>query len=449
MVVIYLLGSVALIILLTTKLKVHPFVVLLLVAILYGIVSGMPLNQIITSVNNGFGNTMGGIGMIIILGVIIGAFLENSGGAYALAEKVLKFTGKKKIPFAMGIIGWFVSIPVFADSGFMLLSPLNKSLSKKAGISLAGSAIALALGLTAAHTLVPPTPGPIAAAHYLKADLGLVMLFGIFISLGALAISLIFVNKYVSKTYIDPSPDVSDEEILERLKSKPSALKSFIPIFVPIILIVISSLLSSVYGYKPEDYESFPIFIKILTFLGAPFMALLIGCFLSLTLPKKLETNMFSTDGWIGKALVDASSILLITGAGGIFGQVLRDSGIAVTLGETLSNVHISIWLPFLLAAAIKTAQGSSTVALITTASILAPMMSTLGFETEMQKAMVVIAIGAGSTVISHVNDSFFWVVTQLSGMDVKTGYRLHSLGTAVLGTSAAVLLFITYLILN
>jgi GntP family gluconate:H+ symporter len=449
MVVIYLLLSVALIILLTTKLKVHPFVVLLLVAILYGIVSGMPLNQIINSVNNGFGNTMGGIGMIIILGVIIGAFLENSGGAYALAEKVLKYTGVKKIPFAMAIIGWFVSIPVFADSGFMLLAPLNKSLSKKAGISLAGSAIALALGLTASHTLVPPTPGPIAAAHYLKADLGLVMLFGIFISLGALAISLIFINKYVSKTYIDPSPELSEEEILERLKSKPSAIKSFIPIFVPIILIVISSLLSSVYGYKPEDYESFPIFIKILTFLGAPFMALLIGCFLSLTLPKKLETNMFSTDGWIGKALVDASSILLITGAGGIFGQVLRDSGIAVTLGDTLSNVHISIWLPFLLAAAIKTAQGSSTVALITTASILAPMMSTLGFETELQKAMVVIAIGAGSTVVSHVNDSFFWVVTQLSGMDVKTGYRLHSLGTAVLGTSAAILLFITYLILN
>ncbi len=449
MVVIYLLVSVALIILLTTKLKVHPFVVLLLVAILYGIISGMPLNQIIDSVNKGFGNTMGGIGMIIILGVIIGAFLENSGGAYALAEKVLKFTGKKKIPFAMAIIGWFVSIPVFADSGFMLLAPLNKSLSKKAGISLSGSAIALALGLTAAHTLVPPTPGPIAAAHYLNADLGLVMLFGILISLGALGISLIFVKKFVSKTYIDPAPDVSDEEIAELLKSKPSALKSVIPIFVPIILIVIKSLLSSVYGYKAENYDSFPTFIKILTFLGEPFIALLIGCFLSLTLPKKLSSIMFSTDGWIGKALVGASSILLITGAGGIFGQVLRDSGIAVTLGDTLSNVHISIWLPFLLAAAIKTAQGSSTVALVTTASILAPMMSTLGFETELQKAMVVIAIGAGSTVVSHANDSFFWVVTQLSGMDVKMGYRFHTLGTFVLGTSAAILLFFTYLILT
>ncbi|WP_100614158.1 GntP family permease [Confluentibacter citreus] len=449
MVVIYLVISVLLIIFLTSKLKVHPFVVLLLVAILYGIVSGMPLNQIITSVNTGFGNTLGGIGMIIILGVIIGAFLENSGGAYALAEKVLKFTGKKKIPFAMGIIGWFVSIPVFADSGFMLLAPLNKSLSKKAGISLSGTAIALALGLTASHTLVPPTPGPIAAAHYLNADLGLVMLFGIPISLAALAISFVFIQKYVAKTYIDPNPEISEEELNERLKSKPSALKSVIPIFVPIILIVIKSLLTSVFGYKTEGYDTFPIFIKILLFLGEPFMALLIGGFLSLTLPKKLNTNMFSTDGWIGKALVAASSILLITGAGGIFGQVLRDSGIAVTLGETLSNVNISIWLPFLLAAAIKTAQGSSTVALVTTASILAPMMATLGFETELQKAMVVIAIGAGSAVVSHANDSFFWVVTQLSGMDVKMGYRFHTLGTAVLGTSSAILLFLTYLILT
>lgn len=449
MVVIYLLISVALIIFLTTKLKVHPFVALLLVAIFYGFIVGMPLNQIITSVNTGFGNTLGGIGMIIILGVIIGAFLENSGGAYALAEKVLKFTGISKIPFAMALIGWFVAIPVFADSGFMLLAPLNKSLSKKAGISLAGTAIALALGLTAAHTLVPPTPGPIAAAHYLDADLGLVMLFGIPTSLISLMIGLIFVKKVVSKTYIDPDPKITNEEIAERLKIAPSALKSTIPIFVPIILIVIKSLLISLYGFKGDGYASFPYLIKILLFLGEPFIALLIGGFLSLTLPKKLNKDMFSTSGWIGKALVGASSILLITGAGGIFGQVLRDSGIATTLGETLSNINISIWLPFLLAAAIKTAQGSSTVALVTTASILAPMMSTLGFNTELQKAMVVIAIGAGSAVVSHANDSFFWVVTRLSGMDVKMGYRFHSLGTLVLGVSAATFLFISYLILT
>ena len=448
MVVIYLLISVLLIIWLTAKLKVHPFIALLLVAIFYGIIAGMPLNQIIISVNKGFGNTLGGIGMIIILGVIIGAFLENSGGAYALAEKVLKFTGKKKIPLAMGIIGWFLSIPVFADSGFMLLAPLNKSLSKKAGITLSGTAIALGLGLIAAHTMVPPTPGPIAAAHYLNADLGLVILIGIPISLLALLIGLVFIKKYVSKTYIAPDPNVTEEDIKERLKTAPSAFKATIPIFVPIILIVIKSLLTSVYNYQSDDFESFPALIKILFFLGEPFIALLIGCFLSLTLPKKLNKDMFSTSGWIGKALVSAASIILITGAGGIFGQVLRDSGIATTLGEALSGINLSIWLPFLLAAAIKTAQGSSTVALITAASILAPMMSTLGFDTELQKAMVVVAIGAGSAVVVHANDSFFWVVTQLSGMDIKLGYRFLTLGSFVLGTSAAILLFILYLIL-
>lgn len=447
MAVIYLLLSVLLIILLTAKLKVHPFIALLLVAILYGIVSGMPLNQIIVSVNKGFGNTLGGIGMIIILGVIIGSFLENSGGAYALAEKVLKITGTKKIPEAMGLIGWFVSIPVFADSGFMLLAPLNKSLSKRAKISLSGTAIALALGLIAAHTMVPPTPGPIAAAFYLEADLGLVILFGVPISLFALVMGLVFVKKYVSKTYIAADPEVSEEEISKRLKTAPSAFKSTIPIFVPIILIVIKSLLTSLYDYKTDDFETFPVLIKILFFIGEPFMALLIGCFLSLTLPKKLNKDMFSTTGWIGKALVSAASIILITGAGGIFGQVLRDSGIATTLGEALSGINLSIWLPFLLAAAIKTAQGSSTVALITAASILAPMMSTLGFDTEMQKAMVVVAIGAGSVVVVHANDSFFWVVTQLSGMDIKLGYRFLSLGSFIVGFSAAILLFLTYLI--
>jgi GntP family gluconate:H+ symporter len=449
MVIVYLILSVLLIIVLTARLKIHPFVALLLVAILYGIFSGMPLNQIITSVNKGFGDTLGGIGMIIILGVIIGAFLENSGGAYTLAEKVLKFTGIKKIPLAMGVIGWFVSIPVFADSGFMLLAPLNKSLSKRAGITLSGTAIALALGLTAAHTMVPPTPGPIAAAHYLNADLGLVMLFGIPVSLFALFMGLIFIKIYVTKTFIDPDPEITEEEIIERLKTAPSALKSAIPIFVPIILIVIKSLLTSVGGFINNDYDSFNLIIKILFFLGEPFIALLIGCILSISLPEKLNYSMFSSSGWIGKALVGASSILLITGAGGIFGQVLRDSGIATTSGEVLSTVHISIWLPFLLAAAIKTAQGSSTVSLVTTASILAPMMISLGFETELQKALVVIAIGAGSAVVSHANDSFFWVVTRLSGMDVKMGYRFHTLGTLILGTSASIILFIAYLILT
>jgi len=442
MVVIYLLLSVVLIILLTARLKIHPFIALFLVAIFYGLFAGMPLNEIVNSVNQGFGDTLGKIGLLIVLGVIIGSFLENSGGAYSMAEKVLKIIGRKRVPTAMGIIGYIVSIPVFADSGFLLLSPLNKSLSKKAKISLAGSAVALGLGLTATHTLVPPTPGPIAASGILHADLGLVLLWGILISTLALVVGLLFATKYAAKTYIDPNPDVSDEEIEAKLKNAPGALKSSIPIIIPILLIVLRSLVNT-FGKNLDG-----TLVEFISFIGEPVIALLIGMFLSFLLPKRLNKEMLSTTGWVGQSLTGAASIILITGAGGIFGRVLQNSGIADVIGSTLADVHLSIWLPFLLAAAIKTAQGSSTVALITTASIMMPMMSTLGFVSEMEKAMVVIAIGAGSMVFSHANDSFFWVVTQMSGMDVKTGYRLFSFGTFILGISAATFLFIFYLIL-
>ncbi len=442
MAILYLLISVALIVFLTVRWKVHPFIALLLVAIFYGFSAGMPMPEIIASINGGFGDTLGKIGLIIVLGVIIGAFLENSGGAFALAEKVLRVIGKKRVPEAMGIIGYIVSIPVFADSGFILLSPLNKSLSKKAGITLAGSAIALSLGLLVTHTMVPPTPGPIAAAGILGADVGLVLAFGIPVSALALAAGLFFVKKYANKTWIDPNPDISEAEISSRLKDAPDAVKSSLPIMVPIVLIVLKSVLASGAGQDAG-------WMKFINFMGEPVIALLIGMFLSFLLPKNFDKNMLATTGWVGKAMSDAASIILITGAGGIFGKILQNSGIADSLGEALSGINLSLWLPFLIAAAIKTAQGSSTVALITAASIMSPLMMTLGFETEIEKALVVLAIGAGSAVVSHANDSFFWVVTQMSGMDVKTGYRLQSLGTFVIGTSAAALLFLSYLLVG
>jgi GntP family gluconate:H+ symporter len=443
MVVVYLLLSVVLIIFLSAKLKIHPFIALFIVAMLYGFFAGMPLTLIVKSINQGFGDTLGSIGLIIVLGIIIGSFLENSGAAYTMAEKILKIIGRKRVIVAMGIIGYFVSIPVFADSGFILLSPLNKSLTKKAGVSLAGSAVALSLGLMVTHTLVPPTPGPIAAAGILNADLGLVILWGLIIGAIALIPALYYSIKYVSKTYVDPNPEVSENEIEERMKQAPGALKSSLPIFVPIFLIILKSVLNS-FGKGLNGN-----LINFISFIGEPAIALTIGMFLSFLLPKKLNLEkMFSTSGWVGKAITDSATIILITGAGGIFGKVLQNSGIADVIGSTLGNIHMGIWLPFLLAAAIKTAQGSSTVSLITTSSIMMPMMNTLGFVTEIEKVFVVLAIGAGSAVFSHANDSFFWVVTQLSGIDVKSGYRLYSLGTFILGTSAAVIVYLFYLII-
>ena len=441
--ILFLLLAVLVIILLTTRLKIHPFLALFLVSIFYGLAVGMPYADIIDSINNGFGNTLGKIGLIIFLGVIIGAFLENTGGAYSIAEKVLKIIGSKRVPTAMGIIGYIVSIPVFADSGFLLLHPLSKGLSKKAKISLAGTAVALGLGLLASHTLVPPTPGPIAAAGILGADLGLVIALGFPISFLALLAGIIYAKKYVSKTYINPDlDDKYKEQKVRDDEGSPGAFKSSIPIIVPILLIVLKSLLN------PERSGWDNDFIKLVQFLGEPVIALLIGVFLCLLLPQKLDKEMLSSTGWVGKAIKDAASIVLITGAGGIFGSILQNSGIAEVLGTILTDYNLGIFLPFLLAAALKTAQGSSTVALITAASIILPMMPSLGFENEIDKALVVVALGAGSSVISHANDSFFWVVTQMSGMDVRTGYRLFSTGTLVLGVTAIICVFVAQLIL-
>jgi len=403
----------------------------------------MDYQVILQTINDGFGGTLGKIGLVIIFGVIIGAFLENTGGAYALAEAVIKVVGKKRVPTAMGILGYFVSIPVFADSGFILLSPLNKSLSKKAGISLAGSAIALAMGLTIAHNLVPPTPGPIAAAGILNADLGLVLALAIPISMVALAMALLFATKFAARTYIDPNPDISQEDIDVRMKTAPSAFKASLPILVPIVLIMMNSRLRLIPSEEIASWQSF------LQFLGEPVIALVIGMFLAFALPKKLNKELISTDGWVGKALKDSANILLITGAGGVFGKMLQNSGIAEVMGDALSDLNLSFFLPFLIASAIKLAQGSSTVALITAASIVFPMMGSLGFVTEMDKALLVISIGAGSMVVSHANDSFFWVVTQMSGMNIAKGYKLHSLGTLVIGLTSIISVLIISLFVN
>ena len=441
--ILLLLLCIAFIIVASTRFKLHPFLALLAASLLFGTLSGLPLDELIKTINDGFGSTIGGIGIIIIAGLIIGNFLEKSGGAYTLANLVLKIIGPKRVHLAMGFIGYFVSIPVFADSGFVIVSPLNRALTKKAKLSLAGTAVALSLGLMASHTMVPPTPGPIAAAGILGADLGQVILFGLMTSIPALMVCVLFSKKIVSKIFIDPAPKLTEEQINTQLENAPSVFKSFIPIVVPIILIVLRSF---------AEYPTMPFgdgtFKYAIGFVGNPVVALLIGMVLSFTLPKKLDKEMLSTSGWIGEALTSAAIIILITGAGGAFGKVLQTSDISSLLENNVSNGNLGIWLPFLIAAGIKTAQGSSTVAIITTASIIAPLMPAMGFDTEVLKALAVIAIGAGASLVSHANDSFFWVVTQMSDMKINQGYRTHSLGTAILGLSAMIVLTIISLII-
>lgn len=442
MLIVLLILAVAFIVVSTTKFKLHPFLALIFAAIGFGLLSGMPFAEIVSSVNSGFGDIVGHIGLVIVIGCIIGTFLEESGGAYVMAQGIVRLAGKKRVPLAMLIVGCFISIPVYADSGFVILSPLNKAITKKSGISLACTAIALSLGLTITHCLVPPTPGPVAATAILGADLGLVILVGLIVSVFVAAESYFFVTRYASRTYIDPDSDgeITVEE--DDAKDKPSALRSFLPVVVPLVLIVFKSI---------SDFPGAPfgegVAASVLRFIGEPVIALIIGMILSFFLPKKFDRELLSTTGWVGKSLTSAAVIIMITAAGGSFGMILRNSGIADILGESLAGANVGIWLPFIIAAALKSAQGSSTVAIVTTASLIAPMMEALGFVSPVGKALAVMSLCSGAMVMSHVNDSFFWVVTQLSGMNVKTGCKLHGLGTLLGGLTAMLVVWIGYMI--
>lgn len=432
--------AIAFIVLATTILKLHPFLALLITAFGFGILSGMPLPDVVKSVNDGFGGTIGYIGIVILAGSIIGTFLEKSGGAYRLATSILRLTGEKNVPLAMGGVGYVVSIPVFCDSGFVLLSPLMKALARKSGTALAACAIALSLGLYATHTMVPPTPGPVAAAGIVGADLGLTIMWGLLVGLFAMIAGWLFAILVAARVHV---PEDSATEIVEpSQEDSPSIGKSLLPIMLPIVLIV----LRSVAELPGKPFGTGPV-IGLLGFLGQPVVALLIGVALATLLPKKLDRDMLSSSGWVGEAILAAATIIIITGAGGAFGKVLQNSGIAKIIGENLSNSPLGILLPFVIAAGIKTAQGSSTVAIITTASLVAPLLPSLGLDSDTARALVVVVIGAGAMVVSHANDSFFWVVTQFSGMDVQTGYRLQTVGTLVQGLAAAASVYVISLI--
>lgn len=398
--------------------------------------------ELVETINTGFGTTVGKVGLLIIAGLIIGTFLEKTGGAMVLANSLLRLIGTKRIHLALGFIGYLVSIPVFADSGFIILSSLNKALTRKAGLSLGGTAVALSMGLMASHTMVPPTPGPIAAAAILNADLGRVILVGMLTSIPALLVCIAFTKFMGSRIHIEAKVNVADE-VAEQPSAGPPVIKAFLPILLPILLIVLASI---------ADYPTRPLgegtAYELFKTLGNPVIALFAGVLMALLLPKKLDREMLGTSGWVGEAMKGAALIILITGAGGAFGEVLKTSALGEVLQGWITNVNPGLWLPFVLAAVIKTAQGSSTVAILTTASIVLPLLDSMGFDSASSRALVVIAIGAGSAVVSHANDSFFWVVTQLSDMTVNQGYRLHALGSAVLGISAFLVLTLLSLIL-
>ena len=431
--ILALIIALALIVVGIVKWKIHPFFVLLFAAIIYGFITGMEVSLIVDSINSGFGSIMGKIGLIIFFGVAIGTILEKSGGAMVIATRLLRLIGEKSIHLAMMATGYLLSIPVFADSAFIIMNSLNKALSDRAKVAYAGTTAALAFGLMATHVMVPPTPGPIAAAGILDAELGSVILWGLLVSMLALVPCYFFATKIASRIHIPIHLEKTEDTL-----HQPKLWISLLSIVVPIVLIVTKSI-ADYPNMNMTESKLYPL----ISFFGSPVIALLIGIILALLMPKKLDEKVYSATGWLGDALRIAAPIILITGAGGIFGAMLQNSGIADLITNSFTDIQIGLFLPFLLAACLKTTQGSSTVALITTASIVAPMMMALGLDDPFYRTMTVLAIGAGSTVVSHANDSFFWVLTQLTGMDVKQGNQIQTVGTLIFGLSAIVVIYV------
>ncbi len=433
----------------TARFRAHPFLVLLVAAWGVGLASGLPGAVVTAAVTEGFGGTIGHIGIVIAAGTIIGALLEKTGGAALMARCVLGWIGKARSLLAMSVTGLFVSIPVFCDSGFVVLAPLNRSLARESGASFASFTVALSMGLYVGHVFIPPTPGPLAAAGELGADIGLVMLLGLAVSAPVIAATWFFARiagrriAIAGENSAAPSPAQSTDKPAAKADRAASAeppesiqLRSawlaFLPILLPVALIAAQSIAS-----LPERPLGEGHLFALLRFVGNPNFALLIGVAAACAAVWHAGGRVHME--WISEALRTGGLIILITGAGGAFGKVLQATPVGDYLGELLGLAGLgafSLLVPFLLAASLKTALGSSTVAIVTAASIAFPLLPALGLASGLGPVLTTLAIGAGAMTVSHANDSYFWVVSQFSGMTVSQAYKLHTGGSAVAGAA-------------
>ena len=435
--------AVAVMIVAISKFKVHPFLSIMGVSLILALVAGIPLPKIADVIGAGFSGTFSSIGIVIILGALIGTILEQTGAAFKLADLVIKVVGKKNPELAMELMGWVVSIPVFCDSGFVILDPIRKALVKRTGTSSVAMTVALSAGLYISHVFIPPTPGPIAAANTLGIgeNLLLVMGIGVLASIFPLVAGLIYA-KFIGKKVKSADETVTSDEVVktyEELVAEygklPGGFNALAPIVVPIALMALGSI-SSMAGFTGFLGD-------LCTFLGKPVIALVVGTIfgvIQLASAKKMKDFY----GITNDTLKTVGPILFVTAAGGVLGKVISSTDLVTFITENAAVLgSIGIFFPFLLAAILKSAQGSSTVAITTTAGIMAPLMGAMGLDTPVLAALTVMAIGAGAMTVSHANDSYFWVVTNFGKMTPDQGYKTQTLLTLVLGIASIIGIFL------
>ena len=451
--------AIILMIVMISKFKVHPFLALMSISLVLAVVAGIDLSRIPAMIGVGFSGTFKSIGIVIIFGTIIGTVLEKTGAALKLADMVVKLVGQRRPELAMLIMGWVVGIPVFCDSGFVVLNSIREALYKKISASPVAMSVALSGGLYASHVFIPPTPGPIAAAGTLGlgGNLLLVIIMGTVVSVPVL-VAVYFFSKSIAKsvTISDKEADAtitaSYEELLKKFGTLPSGFLSLAPIIMPIIFMAVGSVIDVL--AKQGMLDKAAILPKIFLFLGNPIIALAIGvifCVFLLAETKKMR----EFDHITNESLKIAGPILFITAAGGVLGNVITEAGFVNFIKENASTIKaVGIFFPFIISAVLKTAQGSSTVAIITTASIMGAfsdgnsLMHILGFTSEISAALCVMAIASGAMCVSHANDSYFWVVTNFSKMTADQGYRTQTAMTFIMGVVGMISVYILSLVL-
>jgi GntP family gluconate:H+ symporter len=433
-----MLGGILVILLLTVRFRIHAVFALLAACLVTGLAIGDSPLEIIALVKDGFGNILKSLSLIIILGTTLGLLLEQNGSTRTMADFILKRTGSRKPAFAMSVTGYITGLPIFCDSAYIVLCGLNTQLARRTGVSVIYVAASLATGLLSVHCLVPPHPGITAAATTLGVDLGRVILFGMMIAIPAMLVGhswTLYAGKKIKATN-ELLPAETENSDLPRV----GLWASILPVIIPILLIAFRSI------WQLEEDHRGPL-INFLLAMGDPVIALSIGIFLAF-IPKqsrkKLQVSILFHD-----AVEKAGAILMIIGAGGAFGAILASTKIGEQLSEVAGLSKLGILFPFLLAVLLKTAQGSSTVAVITASTIIQPLLPVIGLQSGNGPLLAVLAMGAGSMIISHANDAYFWVISKFSGIEMPAMLRIYSMATLWMGLTSFFFVYLLSLFLK
>lgn len=440
------LAAILLLLYLVMRLKIHAFISLLIVSTFVGIGSGMSFQEVLVSIQEGMGGILGFIAIIVGLGSIIGKLLEISGGAEAMARNIVHLFGTERTSWGLTLTGFIISIPVFLDVGFIILVPIVYALARKSKKSTLFYAIPLLAGLAVTHAFIPPTPGPTAVAEIIDVSLGWVIIFGFAAGIPAAILGGPVFGKYIGSKIDVAPPDFSETSELPPPEQKSDLLIILVVILLPLFLIVNATMFDVLQSKQVVSDES--SWINFIQFVGHPFIALIIATLVAayfLGYKKGFSGKEVLT--FSDKALAPAGLIILVTGAGGVFKEILIDSGVGEALAETILNYNVApIVLAYILAVVIRVTQGSATVAMITSAGMVAPIIGEFGLSSP-EKALIVIAIAAGSSILSHVNDSGFWLVNKYLGLTENQTLRSWTVMETIVSISGFAMALILYYI--